>query len=130
MSTTMRMPVRMYGRWMLVGVALASAVLPAHLAEAGRLPLPGISYNRVEAFDTDVFLIPFRGCEEGWIRVDGDGDTDLDLFVYDACGRLIGKDDDSLDLCIVRFWVSRTQTLRVEVRNLGGVYNAYTLETN
>jgi hypothetical protein len=40
--------------------------------------------TRVEAFSTDRFQpILFRGGELAMITVIGDGDTDLDIFVYD-----------------------------------------------
>ena len=54
-----------------------------------------------------------------------DGDTDLDLYVYDENGILIASDTDSTETCVVRFWPKWTGAFRIEVRNLGTVYNRY-----
>lgn len=75
----------------------------------------------------DVYKITCRGGETTTIYVSGDGDTDLDLYVYDANGNLICKDDDGSDECLVRFVAYRTHTFTVRVRNRGRVYNCYTL---
>ena len=76
------------------------------------------------------YRIVFCGGDIGRVVVDGDGDTDLDLFVYDERGRLLAVDNDGTDYCIAEFWVPRTQTIRIEIRNLGSVWNEYTLRTN
>jgi hypothetical protein len=96
----------------------------------GRDGGPGHADTRVEAHSTDVFHIDFVGRELATISVVGDGDTDLDLFVYDENGNLIAFDDDLTDRCYVSFRPRWTGTFRVEVRNLGGVYNRYHLQTN
>src|SRR4051794_16160831 len=44
------------------------------------------------------------------IGVSGDGSTDLDLYVYDAFGRLIDKDDDGSDECRINLVVFRTSS--------------------
>jgi len=67
--------------------------------------------------------VNFFGSDNAAIVISGDGDTDLDLFVYDANGNLIGSDTDRSDDCVVRFQPYWTGTFRIEVRNLGSVYN-------
>lgn len=47
----------------------------------------------------------------------GDGDTDLDLYVYDPFGRLVGSDDDATDHCLVRFYARYTGTYTIRVVN-------------
>ena len=91
---------------------------------------PGHSSDRVEANSTDVFNITFKGGELARVFVEGDGDTDLDLYVYDSEGNLIDSDVHTSDVCLVRWTPSRTQTFRIEVRNLGSVWNAYEITTN
>lgn len=81
----------------------------------------------VNALGVDVYKITCRGGEATTIYVSGDGDTDLDLYVYDANGNLIAYDDDGDDECVVRFVAYRTHTFTVRVRNRGRVYNCYTL---
>jgi hypothetical protein len=82
--------------------------------------------GRVLAFGTDTWRV---WAPAGYTRVmvDGDGDTDLDCWVYDRFGNVLGQDIDSTDLCIINFrnWSSGSLTIRV--RNLGSVYNDYEL---
>jgi hypothetical protein len=83
-------------------------------------------FGSVQAFDTDIWTI-WVGSGSSRVVVDGDGDTDLDCYVYDTFGNLLGKDDDGTDYCIVDVWRGRSGTLRVHVVNLGSVYNRYEL---
>ncbi len=96
----------------------------------GRVGGPGQVRERVLANSNDIYEIPFRGGMPARIVVDGDRDTDLDLFVYDENGNLITADTDSTDICIVNWTPRWTGNFRVEVHNLGRVYNVYTLTTN
>jgi hypothetical protein len=108
----------------LVGlVTLLTGFAPALHA----CPVGGMKYDvhRVDAFSTDVFHVVFYGGEDAVVVVDGDGDTDLDLYVYDENGHLIGSDTDATDYCVVRFHPRWTGPFRIEVRNLGSVYNVY-----
>jgi hypothetical protein len=51
------------------------------------------------------------------VAVVGDGDTDLDLYVYDPYGRLVGYDDDPTDACLVQFNPRYTGTYTIKVVN-------------
>ena len=64
------------------------------------------------------------------ILVSGDGDTDLDLYVYDENGNLITSDTDYTDDCYVRFCPKWTGPFRIKIVNRGGVYNNYIILTN
>ncbi len=86
--------------------------------------------DRVLARDTDTYSIAFRGGEPARVAALGDGDTDLDLFVYDQNGNLVCSDDDSTDQTVCGWTPAWSGNFRVRIRNLGGVYNAYTLMTN
>ncbi len=74
----------------------------------------------------------FYGGETATVSIAGDGDTDLDLFIYDMNGRLVAQGIGLTDRETVSWYVpgNRTQTYRIVVRNLGGVWNRYTLRTN
>ena len=82
--------------------------------------------SRVEAFDTDIWTV-WTPSGASRVVVAGDGDTDLDCYVYETSGRLLGKDDDATDYCIVDFWRSNSGNVKVHIVNLGDVYNRYQL---
>lgn len=86
--------------------------------------------DRVLAGCTDSYTIRFRGGEVAYIVVNGDHDTDLDLYVYDENGNFIVADTDRTDICTVSFTPRWTGVFYVKIKNLGRVSNYYTLYTN
>ena len=64
------------------------------------------------------------------IAISGDGDTDLDLYVYDSNGNLIASDTDYSDDCYVSWVPKWTGRFVVKVVNRGPVYNRYVILTN
>jgi hypothetical protein len=86
--------------------------------------------DRVLAYDTDAYEIRFVGGQAARIVVDGDGDTDLDCRVFDRSGRLVASDTDAPDYCILDWVSQRTGVFRLEIQNLGSVYNEYVVRTN
>lgn len=91
---------------------------------------PRSTTDRVLSNSTDVWEINFRGGERGSIRVDGDGDTDLDCYAYNSAGTLIAYDNDLTDYCVLDWYQSSSGAVRLEIKNLGSVYNQYILSTN
>jgi hypothetical protein len=91
---------------------------------------PKYGEYKVFAYSTDRYSLKFWANERATVVVSGDGDTDLDLFVYDENGRLIAKDDDYSDDCVVN-WIPRwTGQYIIKVVNRGNVYNRYAIGTN
>lgn len=86
--------------------------------------------GRVSAHSYIIYTIAFRGNELAEIVVNGDHDTDLDLYVYDENGNLIASDTDYTDICYVSFYPRWTGAFYVKVVNRGGVYNQFELATN
>ena len=78
----------------------------------------------------DTYNIIFRGGELARVAVVGDGDTDVDLFVYDEYGKRDRPDDDRTANCLVAFTPRWTGVCRVRVVNNGYVYSNYVLMTN
>jgi hypothetical protein len=78
----------------------------------------------------DVFNITFTAGELAEIAVAGDGDTDLDLEIYDEFGNFIGSDSGATDNGYVSWTPRWTGNYRVEVKNHGNVFNQYLLITN
>ncbi len=96
----------------------------------GAIGGPRSTTDRVLSNTTDTWEINFRGGERGSIRVDGDGDTDLDCYAYNSAGTLIAYDNDLTDYCVLDWYQSSSGAVRLEIKNLGDVYNQYILSTN
>lgn len=86
--------------------------------------------DTVYAGSTDVYNITFTGGRQAEILVRGDGDTDLDLYIYDENGNDICSDTMRDDRPYCAFSPRWTGNFRVEIKNLGSVYNNYVLLTN
>ena len=74
--------------------------------------------------------VKFWAGELAEVIVVGDGDNDLDLYVYDGNGHLIAQDADYSDDCYVSWVPAWTGRFIVKVVNRGPVYNKYVLLTN
>lgn len=106
------------------GVILASAPVLAGSSD------PGSWDRRVNSRSVETFYEEFYGGEPAVVEVRGDGDTDLDLYVYDAAGNQIcsGESYDDREVCV---WTPRwTDVFTIRVRNLGSVYNHAVVTTN
>ncbi|GAB3914417.1 hypothetical protein GCM10028803_59840 [Larkinella knui] len=110
-------------------LALANRVKPAP-ATRGAVGGPKRSTTSVSANSVDVFYIRFRGYESAIVALQGDGDTDLDLYIYDDNGNLVARDDDYTDGCVASWTPRYTGLFTIRVKNRGTVYNRYTLATN
>lgn len=86
--------------------------------------------DRVYGKDVNTYNVKFWANELAEVCVSGDGDTDLDLYVYDANGNLIGSDTDYSDDCVVRWVPAWTGTFIIRVVNRGALYNNFTIWTN
>lgn len=111
-------------------LALADRVRVPEGVSRGRVGGASKTQESVKANATDRYTIKFYGDEVAEIFVSGDGDTDLDLYVYDDNGNLIEKDDDYTDDCYCRWTPRWTGSFTVKIVNRGNVYNRYTMWTN
>lgn len=128
-ATTFLWGCKMFSRSLKVAAVLSLLAVSA-TAIAGRVGGSGIVTERVEAYDADTYYIDFYGNEWAEVSVTGDGDTDVDVFVYDMNGTLVAQDIGYTDRCFVDWYPRRRGTYRIVVRNLGSVWNRYTLRTN
>lgn len=85
---------------------------------------PILNYFRVPARSTHEWYLTLRGGTTTVIEVAGDGDTDLDLYVYEG-SRLVCSDTRYGDNCMVSVTAYNTCTVTVKVKNLGYVFNDY-----
>ncbi len=84
----------------------------------------------VNAHATDIYTVTFTGGIPAIVTAVGDGDTDLDLYIYDQNGNLIAQDIDYTDRCICTWTPRWTGSFRIKIVNRGSVYNCYVLRTN
>ena len=108
-------------------VAALAAVMSLGSQPAEAAVMGGRVVDRVEAHRSDFYTICLSGGELAMITVSGDGDTDLDLFVWDRFGNLIDSDTDLTDQCVVIFRAPYTGRFRIQIENWGSVYNLYEL---
>ena len=88
----------------------------------GNYVVSGNCYNDFECSFTKGYLAE--------VGVSGDGDTDLDLYVYDSNGNLIAKDTSYSDDCYVNWVPAWTGRFIIRIVNRGPVYNNYVVATN
>jgi hypothetical protein len=111
-------------------VVLAIVALSMLVGEAAaRGPANGkvCKVDTVKANATDIYKIAFLGGQLAQVLVIGDGDTDLDLQIYDDMDNLVVQDLGPTDNCTIRFTPRTTGTYTIKVRNLGRVANRYAL---
>jgi len=111
-------------------LAAIADVEKANQATRGRVGGPGERYSYVFGFSNDYYDINFIAFELAEIAVRGDGDTDLDLYVYDSNGNMVAKDDDYTDRCYVSWVPLWTGRFTVKIVNRGPILNNYRLLTN
>ena len=111
-------------KFVVVAALLASNMT---VAFAGPTRGPASGVRRVNARSTMIFHETFRAGEIATVSIAGDGDTDLDIYVFDANGNLITRAIGLSDRETVSFMPVVTSTFRIEVRNLGKVWNEFAI---
>lgn len=106
------------------------ALIKAAEETRGAVGGPVNRYRLIPGNSTDTWTINFRGGQSAYVCVIGDGDTDLDLYVYDENWNLIDSDTDSTDNCVCTFNPRWTGKFYVKVKNLGRISNRYHIVTN
>jgi hypothetical protein len=99
-------------------LALGSAAGTAHAATL----LTWVRSARAYAFATNRHAL-YVGLSDDYVVMRGDGDTDLDCWLYNRSGELVASDTRPTDVCMLAAPDVGTHTL--VVRNLGEVYNDY-----
>jgi hypothetical protein len=101
-------------------LVLAAVALSATAATAAGTTI----YDRVARGARNVHSL-WLGAYDNYLIVQGDGDTDLDCWLYDADGRLVSSDTGATDLCVLP--APTVGAHRLEIRNLGRVSNYYAI---
>ena len=122
---------RTLGAWVLAAaVAAGATATTAGRCRAGALPGPKMTAERVAAHTRDHYFVTFAGGKIARVAVSGDGDTDLDLYVYDENGNLVASDVGTTDRAVATWTPRWTGPFTIRVVNLGNVYNEYRITTN
>jgi hypothetical protein len=115
-------------------VTFATAQKPQYLSPSSETEAPASDANE---FSTNIFEVGagsvryhtyrMSAGERVRIELSGDGDTDLDMYVYSSDGVLIDKQEGSSDdeASLIRAY--RPGTITVKIVNRGDVYNRYSL---
>lgn len=99
-------------------------------AQRGNINGPSRDYSAVNGNSYLDYTASFIANELAEVLVSGDGDTDLDLYVYDSNGNLIEKVTDYSDDCYVRWVPKWTGRYTIRIVNRGPVYNRFVILTN
>lgn len=88
------------------------------------------AYKTLAGLGRHVYTETFQRGEVGAVGISGDGDTDLDLYVYDEAGNLICRSENLGDDEVCRFTPYFTTPFRIVVVNRGLLANNYVMRTN
>ena len=111
----------------LMLAAAAVLLADADLSAQSRQVALDTTIDRVEAYDFNLHSLYLIGGVDYEIRLRGDGDTDLDCFLYDENGNLILSDIRIVDSCVLYITPLWSGPFELEVSNLGFVWNRYRL---
>jgi hypothetical protein len=104
--------------------SLLVSLLMCGLADAGHSTTD--RSGRVAAFETDTWTV-WTAAGVRRLVVNGDGSTDLDCYANNLSGRLLGKDDGRTDRCVVGFTRYGSGNVKIQIVNIGAVWNRYEL---
>ena len=91
---------------------------------------PKYGEGRVYGKSSTDWTAKFWANELAEVIVIGDGDNDLDVYVYDSNGNLIASDTDYTDQCVCRWVPAWTGTFIIRIVNRGAIYSNYAIATN
>jgi len=113
----------------LIDAEMAKAS-PSPVVTMGRVWFPFRHVAKVHGGKADTYTITFRGGKLARVLVMGDGDTNLDLYVYDSEGREVARAVDDNCNCVAKWTPRRTGKFRVCIVNKGKVENDYSVISN
>jgi hypothetical protein len=113
------------GRADIVALADDVAKSSARGAQGG----PKIARSVVSSRTIDTWRVVFNGGEPAAAAISGDGDSDLDLFIYDENNNLICSSTSGGDDEFCRWYPRWTGVFYIRIRNTG-IANQYVMRTN
>ena len=121
---------RTYTRMIAIALMSATTLIAVHTyANAGRTGGPMNMVGSVAPYDSAFYDIPFNAGQTAVVSIQGNGNTNLQLFLHDDDGHTANG---------LGYWDQRTVSMdvyragffRVEVRNLGARPNTFVISTN
>ncbi len=88
------------------------------------------SFDMIKGYTTDTYKVKFKENKKAVVQVKGVGLTDLDLYIYDRNGNLITSDTAKSDNCECTWIPKWTGEFTIRIKNRGGFYNMYYMQTN
>jgi len=88
------------------------------------------SFDMIKGYTTDTYKVKFKENKKAVVQVKGVGLTDLDLYIYDRNGNLITSDTSKSDNCECTWIPKWTGEFTIRIKNRGGFYNMYYMQTN
>jgi len=88
------------------------------------------SFDMIKGYSTDTYKVKFKENKKAVVQVKGVGLTDLDLYIYDRNGNLITSDTAKSDNCECTWIPKWTGEFTIRIKNRGGFYNMYYMQTN
>ena len=106
------------------------AIKAQEATNRGRVGGPASEVSTVAANSSVTYRVTFEGGKTAECLVVGDGDTDLDVYIYDENDNLITSSTDYTDNCYLTWHPRWTGMFRIKIINRGNVYNRYLIVVN
>lgn len=100
------------------------------LNQRGSLKGPGVHKDRILPGDSDIFKLFLSKGNKAIVKVIGDGDCDLQLFIYDKDLNLITQNTESGDRLNVAWMPEETDNYYIKVKSLCPVWADYVVVIN
>jgi hypothetical protein len=116
-----------------IATAILAAGIPATAlakgsASASPSPMENIvKYFTVDAFDENSHSIYIKAGELVYIKATGNGNSDLDMYVYDSNEKLVVQDVRNTTDGYVTFTAGRSGDYYIDITNDGDLDNVYKL---
>jgi hypothetical protein len=112
----------------LLGGTRAEDAKPKDLGKAEKFPAKGKEFN-VKAKGECVFTLTFPA-GKAKVTIKSTEKTDINLYVHDAKGKEIAKDDSPGPDCEVTFTLKKGGKLKFVIKNLGAEDNKSTVKVD
>lgn len=109
---------------MKTALILLATLIPS-IALADPTMGPATHRDVVSPGEVDQHYIYLNGRETTRFVVQGDGDGDIDCFIFDDNDRLVARDSDQFDNCLIDVTPRYTAQFSIKVVNNGRIASAY-----